>query len=612
MSTPSRPSYEALPGEGAPPSTSTMQRQPPSSSGIPKRTLSVIPQSRSSSLDCLAKEGVLSIAIVPPLSSNAGSKKTASPTSSKPIGIPIASLSLSDLQITTFSTEATTPTNSLPLRPKDSSSTMATTPTASTRIKEAASTTLHNKFTPALTSAPTLNLPPLTLPTPHPTTYLSATTPAVVTPGSVKTSHAAFGTTPTAPMPTRPTTPLHTLARSKTPALVSSPEHAAAVAQATLSRPVAAPPSPVSSRPTTPTAPPPAAPAPEITPDLPELMVYMTYRRLHPNAVIANEQSLPQHYMMTQESIRSVLKITQVSFPISVLSLLYLFRLKEPSQTATEYEILTNCLILSQKFLDDNRYTNRTWAKVISRSLEEINSAEMVILKDLNWDINVSKSEYTSFLRTIQTFKKELSEKLPELRPAFKSYRMSMSSTRPRNPASQPPPPPLPSPTSSTPVSATTPQGTNFPAPPNNAVVLPSSMSALSHQHNTQHALERFSHATSAPSLKRSTSVDRATRNPISVPSLKRSLSRGHAIIPNFLKSNSTSDAVGAPNSGNSFWTLTRKKKESKEELHAAAAAQPPMPHPSILQQQQQQQQQQQRAMTRNAAPGVIVIGADN
>ncbi|CAH1759307.1 10602_t:CDS:2 [Entrophospora sp. SA101] len=88
-----------------------------------------------------------------------------------------------------------------------------------------------------------------------------------------------------------------------------------------------------------------------------------------------------------------VLATTQISFPAVLLSLLYIHRMKirNPKikgQNGSEYRTFTVALMLANKFLDDNTYTNKTWSEVTRIPVAEINTMEIEFLTTSTYSYN--------------------------------------------------------------------------------------------------------------------------------------------------------------------------------------------------------------------------------
>ncbi|CAG8447005.1 15949_t:CDS:2 [Acaulospora morrowiae] len=106
---------------------------------------------------------------------------------------------------------------------------------------------------------------------------------------------------------------------------------------------------------------------------------------------------------------RDVISATQVSHSVILLSLLYIHRMKinNPTikgQNGSEYRTFTVALMLSNKFLDDNTYTNKTWSEVTNIPVSEINTMEMEFLSSLNYQLYVSEQQFFDWVRNMITF----------------------------------------------------------------------------------------------------------------------------------------------------------------------------------------------------------------
>ncbi|KAI6880446.1 hypothetical protein KC355_g22148, partial [Hortaea werneckii] len=67
--------------------------------------------------------------------------------------------------------------------------------------------------------------------------------------------------------------------------------------------------------------------------------------------------------------VTTILSTTLVAQNVVLLALLFIYRLKKLNpavrgKPGSEYRLLTVALMLGNKFLDDNTYTNKTWAEV--------------------------------------------------------------------------------------------------------------------------------------------------------------------------------------------------------------------------------------------------------
>ncbi|OZJ04363.1 hypothetical protein BZG36_03207 [Bifiguratus adelaidae] len=89
-----------------------------------------------------------------------------------------------------------------------------------------------------------------------------------------------------------------------------------------------------------------------------------------------------------------ILKATQLSSSVVFLALRYIYMLltKHPGTWGTEgseYRLFCAALILANKFLDDNTFTNSTWANLTGLPVKDINMMEMEFLTVLDFNICV-------------------------------------------------------------------------------------------------------------------------------------------------------------------------------------------------------------------------------
>ena len=113
-----------------------------------------------------------------------------------------------------------------------------------------------------------------------------------------------------------------------------------------------------------------------------------------------------QHF---KKWILTVLTTTQVTQNVVVLALLYIYRLKTANPTVkggsgSEYRLLTVALMLANKFLDDNTYTNKTWADVSGISDNEIHVTEIEFLSNMRYSLLVSVEQWEEWLDKLTRF----------------------------------------------------------------------------------------------------------------------------------------------------------------------------------------------------------------
>ncbi|TFY60986.1 hypothetical protein EVJ58_g4801 [Rhodofomes roseus] len=99
--------------------------------------------------------------------------------------------------------------------------------------------------------------------------------------------------------------------------------------------------------------------------------------------------------------MQKVLETTQVSQSVIVLALHYIYRMKARNRFTTghpgsEYRVAIAALMMANKFVDDNTYTNKTWSEVSGIDLIEINKMEKEFLLGIDFGLYVDKSTYES------------------------------------------------------------------------------------------------------------------------------------------------------------------------------------------------------------------------
>jgi len=97
--------------------------------------------------------------------------------------------------------------------------------------------------------------------------------------------------------------------------------------------------------------------------------------------------------------VATILTTTQVAQNVILLALLFVYRLKLTNPTVkgkpgSEYRLLTVALMLGNKFLDDNTYTNKTWAEVSGISVQEVHIMEVEFLSNMRYSLFTSKKKW--------------------------------------------------------------------------------------------------------------------------------------------------------------------------------------------------------------------------
>ncbi|RPB15856.1 hypothetical protein P167DRAFT_551762 [Morchella conica CCBAS932] len=107
--------------------------------------------------------------------------------------------------------------------------------------------------------------------------------------------------------------------------------------------------------------------------------------------------------------VTTILSTTQVSQNVILLALLFIYRLKKSNPSVkgkpgSEFRLLTVALMLGNKFLDDNTYTNKTWAEVSGISVQEIHIMEVEFLSNMRYSLFVSSEDWNGWHTTLGRF----------------------------------------------------------------------------------------------------------------------------------------------------------------------------------------------------------------
>ncbi|KAF2102702.1 hypothetical protein NA57DRAFT_33245 [Rhizodiscina lignyota] len=97
--------------------------------------------------------------------------------------------------------------------------------------------------------------------------------------------------------------------------------------------------------------------------------------------------------------VATLLSTTQVTQNVILLALLFVYRLKKinpgvKGKPGSEFRLLTVALMLGNKFLDDNTYTNKTWAEVSGISVQEVHIMEVEFLSNMRYSLFTSEAEW--------------------------------------------------------------------------------------------------------------------------------------------------------------------------------------------------------------------------
>ncbi|KAJ9239189.1 hypothetical protein DTO169E5_4479 [Paecilomyces variotii] len=161
-----------------------------------------------------------------------------------------------------------------------------------------------------------------------------------------------------------------------------------------------------------------------------------------------------------QKWVTTILSTTQVSQNVILLALLFIYRLKKfnpgvRGKKGSEFRLMTIALMMGNKFLDDNTYTNKTWAEVSGISVDEIHIMEVEFLSNVRYNLFVSKEEWTQWHVKLDLFsdyfnkasrmpaENELTATTPVLQLSPSLVPTSNGRNVPSSPASKLPSPPV-------------------------------------------------------------------------------------------------------------------------------------------------------------------------
>ncbi|KAJ8129252.1 hypothetical protein O1611_g4380 [Lasiodiplodia mahajangana] len=151
--------------------------------------------------------------------------------------------------------------------------------------------------------------------------------------------------------------------------------------------------------------------------------------------------------------VNSILSTTQVTQNVVLLALLFVYRLKKTNprvhgNPGSEYRLLTVALMLGNKFLDDNTYTNKTWAEVSGISVTEIHVMEVEFLSNMRYGLLTSREQWEEWLKKLACYHKYCERaRAEEAARQVRSAAMHLSPNQARYSS------PLPSPTAILPTS---------------------------------------------------------------------------------------------------------------------------------------------------------------
>ena len=107
--------------------------------------------------------------------------------------------------------------------------------------------------------------------------------------------------------------------------------------------------------------------------------------------------------------VTTILTTTMVAQNVVLLALLFVHRLKKINTSVrgkpgSEYRLLTVALMLGNKFLDDNTYTNKTWAEVSGINVNEVHIMEVEFLSNMKYCLFTSAEDWSKWQTLLGKF----------------------------------------------------------------------------------------------------------------------------------------------------------------------------------------------------------------
>jgi hypothetical protein len=107
--------------------------------------------------------------------------------------------------------------------------------------------------------------------------------------------------------------------------------------------------------------------------------------------------------------VTTILSTTLVAQNVVLLALLFIYRLKKLNpavrgKPGSEYRLLTVALMLGNKFLDDNTYTNKTWAEVSGIVVGEVHIMEVEFLSNMKYCLFTSAEDWAQWQTLLGKF----------------------------------------------------------------------------------------------------------------------------------------------------------------------------------------------------------------
>lgn len=106
--------------------------------------------------------------------------------------------------------------------------------------------------------------------------------------------------------------------------------------------------------------------------------------------LIATKLPLEQFYMALK-----IIQVLTASFPA----------LTKLSNPGSEQRVFIAALIVANKYYEDHYISKRSWARVASMSLKELNKMELEILDGLRWNLEFSLPDYSTWINWTEELK---------------------------------------------------------------------------------------------------------------------------------------------------------------------------------------------------------------
>ncbi|KAF1804137.1 cyclin-domain-containing protein, partial [Mucor lusitanicus] len=110
---------------------------------------------------------------------------------------------------------------------------------------------------------------------------------------------------------------------------------------------------------------------------------------------------------------KQILQATQLSESVILLSLKYIAMLLQNNPSiqgadGSEYRLFTVALMLGNKFLDDNTFTNKTWSEVSGMKVTDLNIMELEFLEVLRFKLFIRNDEFERWKSALLLFRSQL------------------------------------------------------------------------------------------------------------------------------------------------------------------------------------------------------------